>query len=161
MGWAMTNNAWVRAVVLMSAAACALSVTAAEVNFVATPVPAMGPKVSEALDIKTYRVDGAKHIYESYPHRIYKGKLPPLVHAIVVVETVLDANGRAVAINMLREPTHAPDVTAAVREMIRRVQPLPSPARIAGGVAYTETWLVDRSGRFQLDTLSEGQLGGE
>jgi periplasmic protein TonB len=136
------------------------SVQAAEVNFVATPVPGAGPKVSEALDLKGYRVDGARHIYESYPHRIYKGKLPPLVHAIVVVETVLDAEGKPVSINVLRAPSHAPDVTAAVREMIRRVSPLPAPTRMPGStVAYTETWLMDRSGRFQLDTLSEGQLG--
>jgi hypothetical protein len=44
--------------------------------------------------------------------------------------------------------------------MIRRAAPLPAPSRMLGNtVAYTETWLVDRSGRFQLDTLSEGQLG--
>ncbi len=132
---------------------------ASDVNFVASPLPPAGEKMSQALDIKGYRVDGARHIYESYPHRIYKGKLPPLVHAIVVVETVLDEQGRATAINIVRAPTHAPEVTAAVREMIRRVLPLPSPVRMAGGVAYTETWLMDRSGRFQLDTLSEGQLG--
>ena len=28
-----------------------------------------------------------------------------------------------------------------------------------GRVVYTDTWLWDESGRFQLDTLSEGQLG--
>jgi hypothetical protein len=49
-------------------------------------------------------------------------------------------------------------VTAAVREMIQRVTPFPTPARMGGGnVAWTETWLVDRSGRFQLDALTEGQ----
>ncbi len=132
--------------------------TQAQMSFVSQPMPSAGPKTSQAEDLRAYRVDGARHIYESYPHRIYRGKLPPLIHAIVVVETVLDEQGQAQAINIVREPTHAPDVTAAVREMIRRALPLPSPARMAGGVRYTETWLMDRSGRFQLDTLSEGQL---
>jgi hypothetical protein len=27
-----------------------------------------------------------------------------------------------------------------------------------GKVTYTDTWLWDKSGRFQLDTLTEGQL---
>ena len=131
---------------------------AADTNFVSIPVPSAGPKVSQAADLRAYRIDGARHIYESYPHRIYRGKLPPLMHAIVVVETVLDESGQVKQINVLRAPSHAPDVTAAVREMIQRVTPFPTPARL-GSVTWTETWLVDRSGRFQLDALSEGQRG--
>lgn len=129
---------------------------AADTNFVSIPVPSAGPKVSQASDLRAYRMDGARHVYESYPHRVYRGKLPPLMHAIVVVETVLDELGQVKEINVLRAPSHAPDVTAAVREMIQRVTPFPTPARL-GSVTWTETWLVDRSGRFQLDALSEGQ----
>jgi len=129
---------------------------AADTNFISIPVPAAGPKISQAADMRAYRIDGARHIYESYPHRVYRGKLPPLMHAIVVVETVLDETGQVKEINILRAPSHAPDVTAAVREMIQRVTPFPTPARL-GAVTWTETWLVDRSGRFQLDVLSEGQ----
>jgi hypothetical protein len=44
-----------------------------------------------------------------------------------------------------------------VRDLIRRVSPLPAPVRL-GPVKYVDTWLVDKSGRFQLDTLTEGQL---
>jgi hypothetical protein len=33
---------------------------------------------------KAYRMDAARHIYAAYPEKIYKGKLPPLVHGIVV-----------------------------------------------------------------------------
>lgn len=129
-----------------------------ETQFVSQPVRAAEVKASTAQDAKAYRQDGARHLYAAYPHRVYRGKLPPLLHAVVVVETVLDAQGQPVAINMIREPSHAPEVTAAVREMIRRAAPLPTPARMAGGVSYMEVWLVDKSGRFQLDTLSEGQL---
>ena len=39
---------------------------------------------------------------------------------------------------------------------VRRAAPFPVPARM-GKVTYTETWLWDKSGRFQLDTLTEGQ----
>ena len=115
-------------------------------------------KISQAVDAKAYRRDGAEHLYAAYADRIYHGKLPPLIHAVVVVETELDALGRVVDVNLLRVPSHAPEVAAAVSDMIRRASPLPAPTRL-GGVKYTEIWLVDESGRFQLDTLTEGQKG--
>ena len=41
--------------------------------------------------------------------------------------------------------------------MIRAASPLPAPQRM-NGTRYTDIWLVDKSGRWQLDTLTEGQL---
>jgi periplasmic protein TonB len=114
-------------------------------------------KVSYAADAKAYRVDGAKHIYAKYADRIYKGKLPPLIHAIVVAEIDVDAAGNVRSVQMVRVPSHAPDVVVKVREMIRQASPLPAPSRM-GGTKYLDIWLVDKSGRFQLDTLTEGQL---
>jgi protein TonB len=119
--------------------------------------PTANPKVSHATNERAYRADGARAIYDAYPDSIYKGKLPPLLHAIVVAEIDVDANGNVRGVNMLRVPSHAPDVTARVRELIRRASPLPAPVRL-GPVRYVDTWLVDKSGRFQLDTLTEGQL---
>ena len=119
-------------------------------------VPAAVPKVSLAADAKSYRKDGARHIYAAYKDQIYKGKLPPLIHAIVVVEVDVDAAGNVRDINMIRTPSHAPDVTERVRGMLRSVSPLPTPKRM-GSTKYLDIWLVDKSGRFQLDTLTEGQ----
>jgi protein TonB len=113
-------------------------------------------KVSHADTMKAYRVDAARHIYATYPDKIYKGKLPPLMHAIVVTEVSLDEGGHVRDVNMIRTPSHAPDVTAAVREMIQHASPMPAPQRL-GGAKFTEVWLVDKSGRFQLDALTEGQ----
>ncbi len=118
---------------------------------------AAAASVSLAATPKAYRVDGAKHLYAVYADRIFKGKLPPLMHAIVVTEVELDSAGNVRGIEMVRVPKHAPDVVVAVREMIRAASPLPAPRRM-GGTRYTDIWLVDKSGRFQLDTLTEGQL---
>jgi periplasmic protein TonB len=136
-----------------------LAATLAAATFLVTfPVAAQtAHKVSTAPDAKAYRKDGARHIYTTYANQIYKGKLPPLVHAIVVVETELDSGGNVRGVNMIRVPTHAPDVTERVRKMIQQASPLPAPTRL-GGTKYFEVWLVDKSGRFQLDTLTEGQL---
>jgi len=124
----------------------------------APAAPAAAPRrVSLATDAKAYRVDGARAIYAAYPDSIYKGKLPALLHAIVVVETEVDASGNVRDVHMIRTPSHAPDVTARVRDLIRKASPLPAPTRL-GSVKYTDVWLVDKSGLFQLDTLTEGQL---
>lgn len=136
----------------------ALAATLATIVLFAAPASdAQTHKVSHATDAKAYRKDGARHIYTTYSNQIFKGKLPPLVHAIVVVETELDASGHVRGVNMIRVPTHAPDVTERVRKMIHQASPLPAPSRL-GGTKYFEVWLVDKSGRFQLDTLTEGQL---
>ena len=143
------------------AAACTLAVAvpaqAADSIYVTMPVVHKTQKVSQAATAKEYRVDVARHIYESYPTRIYKGRLPPLIHAVVVLETTVDSQGMPRDIKVVRGPSHAPDVTAAVQEMTVRASPLPIPARLSGGVKYTEIWLVNKDGRFQLDALTEGQ----
>ncbi|WP_298830369.1 hypothetical protein [uncultured Piscinibacter sp.] len=121
-----------------------------------TVAQAAVPEPSMAADAKAYRQDGARHLYAAYKEQIFKGRLPPLIHAIVVAEVDLDASGNVRGVQMIRTPSHAPEVTARVREMIRRASPLPAPRRM-GGTKYLDIWLVDKSGRFQLDSLTEGQ----
>ena len=137
-------------------AAFAFSWLVAATFIAAAPAHAQPTLVSMAETPKAYQVDAARHVYKSYAKDIYKGKLPPLVHAIVVLEVDVDATGKVRDVNMIRVPTHAPDVTARVRDMIHSISPMPVPSRM-GGVKFTEVWLVDKSGRFQLDTLTEGQ----
>ena len=134
-----------------------LNAGATEVAYLTQPVRTTAHKVSTAGDVKAYRMDAARHIYASYAPRIYKGRLPPLLHGIVVVETAVDSSGVPREVKLVRGPSHAPDVSAAVLEMIRLAGPLPTPSRFASGVRFTEIWLVHKSGRFQLDALTEGQ----
>lgn len=143
------------------AASLAFAAGAAHANepaYFTEPRPLGAQKVSTATDAKAYRMDVARYVYESYPTRIWKGKLPPLVHAVVVVETTVDANGHASDVNLVRGPSHAPDVTQAVMKTIRRLSPLPVPSRLAAGARFTEIWLVHKNGQFQLDALTEGQI---
>ena len=119
---------------------------------------AMIQKVSAALTAREYKLDVARHFYEAYAARIFKGRLPPLIHGVVVIETTVDASGQPRDVKVVRGPSHAPDVTAAVVEMIKRASPLPAPSRFAAsGLKFTEVWLVHKDGRFQLDSLTEGQ----
>jgi periplasmic protein TonB len=112
---------------------------------------------SDAQTAPAYRLDAAKHIYAAYPAQILKGKVPALVHAIVVTETEIDARGQVIGVRIVRQPSSAREVTPWVLSMIRRASPLPPPARI-GRVKFVEVWLVDKSGQFQVHSLTEGQL---
>jgi hypothetical protein len=82
--------------------------------------------------------------------------LPPLLYAVGVLQVEVDGRGQVQQINWMRAPRHAPEVVAEIERTVRAAAPFPAPARM-GRVTYTDTWLWDRSGRFQLDTLTEGQ----
>ena len=149
-----------RIVVVAALSLLVLSATppvGAEVAYLTAPIAARPGKVSMATSPREYRLDVARHIYDSYPDRIFKGRLPPLIHAVVVLETTVDEQGRPREVKVVRGPSHAPDVTAAVREMTFRVGPLPLPAKLGSPVRFIEIWLVHKNGRFQLDALTEGQ----
>ena len=117
------------------------------------PVRKITPQTPE---VRAYRKTGARHIYAVYKARIFKGKLPPLVYAVVTVETHLDGNGQVEAVTFMRAPEQAPEVSLEIAELIWKASPLPSPGKV-GAHTYVETWLWDKSGKFQLDTLTQGQ----
>jgi hypothetical protein len=121
----------------------------------ATPSPA-GSGPSMATDARSYRRDAASHLYRLNRERIYSGKLPPMLYAVGVMQVELDGRGQVRQFGWLRAPRHAPEVMAEIERTVRRAAPFPTPSRM-GKVTYTETWLWDKSGRFQLDTLTEGQ----
>ena len=128
----------------------------AQFSIVPSPVAAATGKVSEAETPHGYRADGARHLYSRYPAHVHKGKLPPLMYAIAITETEIDENGQVLRAAVVREPAAAKEVSPWVVEMIRRASPFPKPTKL-GHVTYTDVWLVDKTGKFQLDTLSEGQ----
>jgi periplasmic protein TonB len=144
---------------LVMLATVALAGASAQAQFAAVPQPqkvaALQP--SDAPTAKAYRIDAARHIYGAYPAHILKGKVPPLVYAILVTETEIDARGKVLKVRVLRQPAAAREVTPWVVSMIHRASPLPPPARI-GRVKFVEVWLVDKSGQFQVHSLTEGQL---
>ena len=122
----------------------------------AEPVPTARLITYQTPAVKAYRKTGAGHIYKQYPKRIYQGKIPPLVYAVVVVETHLDANGKVTNVTFSRTPGHAPEVAPKIAALIREASPLPSPGKL-GAHTYVDTWLWDKGGNFQLDTLTKGQ----
>ncbi|GAA4341085.1 hypothetical protein GCM10023165_21470 [Variovorax defluvii] len=115
------------------------------------------PRPSAAGTPREYRQDAARHIYARNAQRIYAGKLPPLLYAIGTLQVELDAQGRVTAMHWMRAPKHAPEVIAEIERTVLNAAPYPAATRI-GKLTWTETWLWDKGGHFQLDTLSEGQF---
>lgn len=121
------------------------------------PLRPTPPRPSDAAGAAEYRLDAARHLYDAYPALVLKGKVRANVYAVMVTETDIDARGKVLAVRVLRKPAEAHEVTPWVVTLIRRASPLPPPRRMQR-VRYVETWLVDRSGQFQVRTLTEGQL---
>ncbi len=144
------------AALALCAALAAPAALAQAQNFAKTP-PVAGAfkRPSQAETPLEYRGDGARHIYAAYGKQIHKGKMPPLLYGIAIIETEIDSQGVVQNVRVVRQPAAAEVAPWAVN-MIKAASPFPAPAKM-GTVRYTDIWLVDKSGRFQLDTLTEGQ----
>jgi hypothetical protein len=123
----------------------------------AAPTVVVPTYVSQASNPRDYRRDAASHLYERLRDRIFKGKMPPMLQAVGVLQVDIDQQGAVTDVRWMRAPNHAPAVMAEIERNVRAAAPYPVPVRM-GQVTYTDTWLWHKTGRFQLDTLSEGQL---
>lgn len=133
-----------------------LAALPAAAQFAMVPAPLFGtPQASAADNDKDYRADAARHLYAAYPMRIYKGRMPPLLYGVAIVDTEIDEAGNIVDVRVRRPPA-APEVGPWLVAMIRKAAPFPPPAKL-GKAVYTDIWLVHKGGNFQLDTLTEGQ----
>jgi hypothetical protein len=139
---------------LCLAAAFMAAPSHAQFAMVPTPLPAT-VQPSEADSDQAYRKDGAKHLYSAYPMRIWKGRMPPLLYGVAIVETELDVDGNVIDVRF-RRPPGAAEVAPWIAQMIRKAGPFPAPTKL-GKATYVDVWLVHKGGNFQLDTLTEGQ----
>lgn len=119
-------------------------------------IPVVRPPVS-TTPMPELRRAAAQHIYQRYRDRIYPGMLPPLLYAVGVLEVSLNQRGQVQKIHWMRAPKHAPQVMREIEHLVRSAAPFPIPSGSRGALRFTEVWLWDKSGRFQLDTLTEGQ----
>ena len=121
---------------------------------IAAPKP---ERLASANNDKEYRKEAAQHLYSKNNSRIYPGKMPPMLYAVGVLEIDIDSLGMVSSIRWMRAPSHAPEVVAEIERSVRAAAPVPAPIH-TNRVTYTDTWLWHKSGRFQLDTLTLGQL---
>lgn len=128
-------------------------VPAPPVPVVVEPAPL---RQSQAVNPRDYRKDAGAHLYQKYADRVYAGKLPPMLQAVAVLELDIGRRGEVLALRWTRAPRQVPQVMAEIESMVYAAAPFPAPVRM-GPISYTEVWLWHKSGRFQLDSLTEGQ----
>jgi periplasmic protein TonB len=116
------------------------------------------PPIPAAHTPAEYRRLAARHVYDQHASQLYSGPMPPLLQAVGVLDIEIGAQGEVRGLNWLRAPTHVPEVMRQIEQLVHRAAPYPAPLNLRS-VTYTDTWLWHHSGRFQLHTLSEGQLG--
>jgi hypothetical protein len=79
-----------------------------------------------------------------------------MLEAVGVLNVDIDKKGAVKAVHWMRAPKHVPQVMAEIERMVKAAAPYPVPQHLSQ-VTYTDTWLWHKSGKFQLDTLTEGQ----
>ncbi len=120
------------------------------------PTPALGPVKSNARSARDYRKDAASHLYARHSQHIYKGRLPPMLEAVGVLNVDIDRHGAVKSVQWMLAPRHVPQVMEQIERMVKAAAPYPVPQHMSQ-VTYTDVWLWHQSGKFQLDTLTEGQ----
>ena len=120
--------------------------------------PESSRPVSTARTPEEYRQHAARHVYDHHAPLLFTGPMPPLLQAVGVLDIEIGSQGEVRRLNWLRPPSHVPEVMRQIEQLIHRAAPYPAPLHLHS-VTYTDTWLWHQSGRFQLHTLSEGQLG--
>ena len=141
------------------ATAAVLVAPSARAQFSMVPAPTCKEPQASQQDVeREFRIDASRHLYSCFPMRVYRGKLPPLLYGVMMVETELDPQGNVVDVSVIRRPA-ADEVGPWVVAMIKKASPFPAPAKLGGGgnVKFMETYFVDKSGLFQTHTLTEGQ----
>ncbi len=126
------------------------------------PVPVPGVAISAARTLDAYKVEVAQRIHAASSD-IASGRPQDLLRAVIVLNITLNAAGQPVQITIQRSPGDAEAEQRAIQS-VQRAAPYPRPSgavsRGAGAFEFSETWLFNSDGRFQLRSLAQTQAGG-
>lgn len=130
---------------------------------IVTPTPAppapVGPVARLApLDpaLESWKRSAAERIHATNKAQLFQGRPHHLLRAVIVVEVTVDGDGKIVRSRVLRSPE-----IKALNDMalgsLQKAAPLPPPPKSLlrrGNLVYSETWLVQNDGKFQVRTLA-------
>jgi len=116
------------------------------------------PASKPPAGLDAYKTQVAQHVVQHNPGHTYKGTLPPLLPAIVVLEITVDSDGRMTDVAVQR--SRNPDASEVALASMRRSTPLPPPHQLAqagGKLKFSETFLFADRERYQLRSLAAPQ----
>ena len=122
-------------------------------------LPSVTPAVPAAASMDEYKELVARKIMATSPDLTFKGKLPSMLTAIVVLDIAIDRHGELVSVHVHRAPDQqSSDLAQAA---VRRAAPYLQPGKLLSGqhkaLTFSETFLFNRDYQFQLRTLSGPQ----
>jgi periplasmic protein TonB len=98
----------------------------------------------------------AQRIHAANAARLFSGRPHHLLQAVIVVEVAVDSSGKVTRSKILRSPGIRTLDKLALASL-KAASPLPAPpSKLVkkGALVFSETWLFDNDGRFQLRTLA-------
>jgi protein TonB len=106
--------------------------------------------------LEAWKRTAAQRIHQANQNLLFEGRPHHLLQAVIVVEARVDRNGNVVGSRIMRSPNikKLDDMALA---SLKAASPLPAPppALVArGNLVFSETWLVQNDGRFQVRTLA-------
>ena len=121
------------------------------------PAPLPAPRERQAATLEDYKIMVAQRIAAANASQIFRGALPPMLPAIVVLDFTIDGNGNVGNLRVHRSRDE--DASSIAMNAVRQAEPLPRPGALLRGrhLAVTETFLFNRDYQFQLRTLAGPQ----
>lgn len=90
--------------------------------------PASGPIKSTARNARDYRKDAASHLYARHSQHIYKGRLPPMLEAVGVLNVDIDRHGSVKSVQWMRAPGMRPRSCNKSNAWSKPQRPTPCPS---------------------------------
>ena len=123
-------------------------------------VPDLGPRVtlpapSAARNMDEFRRQAARRLVAANPQFTYMGTPPPMMFAIAIIETELNADGSVRQINVTRPPANplAASTIEVAKEAIRRGAPYGDMSRLPRPWKWSEVFLFNDKSQFKPRTL--------
>ena len=112
------------------------------------------------LTLQDYQKEVATAIVRANADETFRGKLPPLLRSVVVLQVSIDNQGMPARVTMFRSNGFV-DLEKSAIAAVYRAAPYPIPGRslLAGhsSITFTESFLFRNDGRFQVRTVAEEQ----
>jgi periplasmic protein TonB len=106
--------------------------------------------------LESWKRSAAQRIHQANEKKLFEGRPHHLLQAVIVVEATVDRNGNVVGSKVTRSPKikKLDDMALA---SLKAASPLPAPPQsllVRGNLVFSETWLVQNDGTFQVRSLA-------
>jgi protein TonB len=126
------------------------------------PIAASKQRRVSYESVDDYKFDAAVKIMRLNAARTFRGELPSMLPAVVVLRITVDESGQIMNLWVQRAPEGDNESSRIAIAAMYRARFLPRPLNLANGpdrsLSYSETFLFNDDNRFQIRTLAPIQM---